>query len=240
MPESKEAKMKIGILGGIGPEATAEFYSRLVKGLQKTGKIRDNRDYPQIIINSIPAPELVGESITEADLALYIEGLIELDSFSPDFILMVCNTIHLFFEMLQKKIKTPLIDIRQEVKRELESRGIKKASVVGSPKTVSKGLYKFEGITYINPDNEELKQLSKAIFEYNKGSKKSISTVKDICIRCLKNNSEIILLACTEIAEMMKKEAIPKIDTIEFMVNAVIKRFIHLSAKTRIQVGSSP
>ncbi len=56
---------KIGILGGIGPEATGHFYLKLIKRLQETGRIKRNTDYPQIIINSIPAPELVDEKIQD-------------------------------------------------------------------------------------------------------------------------------------------------------------------------------
>ena len=118
-------KIKIGILGGIGPEATAEFYSKLIYTLQKEKLIKSNKDYPQIIINSIPAPELIYEKILKEDLKPYIEGLKELDKFNPDFIVMVCNTIHLYYERLQKEVKTPIIDLRKEVKEYLIKNKIK-------------------------------------------------------------------------------------------------------------------
>ena len=68
---------KIGILGGIGPEATGEFYNKLIKRLQERGLVKSNRDYPHIIINSIPAPELIYDKISDEDLNPYIKGLKE-------------------------------------------------------------------------------------------------------------------------------------------------------------------
>ena len=97
-------------MGGIGPEATGEFYLKLIHKLQEKKLIKSNKDFPQIIINSIPAPELIQNKISNKDLKQYINGLKELDKLKPDFIVMICNTIHLFYNNLQKYIKTPIID----------------------------------------------------------------------------------------------------------------------------------
>lgn len=70
---------KIGILGGIGPEATGGFYLKLISKFQEKKLIRSNRDFPQIIINSIPAPELIYEKVSIRDLRPYLQGLGELD-----------------------------------------------------------------------------------------------------------------------------------------------------------------
>ena len=87
---------KFGILGGIGPETSAIFYHGIISDLQKTGIINDNRDYPQIIINSIPAPELTGLNPPSCYIKPYIEGIKELLLHKPKFIVMACNTIHLY------------------------------------------------------------------------------------------------------------------------------------------------
>ncbi len=88
------------MLGGIGPEATGEFYSKLIRSLQEKKLIKNNKDFPHIIINSIPAHELISHKISDEELKPYIEGLKELDKFGVDFIVMVCNTIHLFYDEL--------------------------------------------------------------------------------------------------------------------------------------------
>ena len=111
--------IKIGVLGGIGPEATALFYKKLILQIQKELEIQSNTDFPQIIINSIPAPELVGNKIKEKELGPYVKGLKELDSMGPDFIIMVCNTIHLYLDYLQGHVKTPILNLREEIRKEL-------------------------------------------------------------------------------------------------------------------------
>src|SRR3989344_8151685 len=89
---SSSTSVKIGILGGIGPEATGEFYSKLIKELQKRKLIERNIDFPHIVINSIPASELVFDKIPDNDLKPYIEGLQFLDKSGADFILNAPET----------------------------------------------------------------------------------------------------------------------------------------------------
>lgn len=170
--------LRIGVLGGIGPEATAEFYTKLIRELQKSGFIKSNKDFPQIVINSVPAPELVYEKITDADLSFYLAGLRELDSFGVDFIVMVCNTIHLFYDNLQSQIKTPILDLRKMVENTIKERGINSVLVLGTPSTIDKGLYDFVGVTSIKPTKNETEQLSTAIFNFNNGTNKENQSKK--------------------------------------------------------------
>ena len=216
--------MKIGILGGIGPEATGKFYIKLIKALQYSGLIKSNRDFPQIIINSIPAPELIHEDISDQELIPYLQGLKELDSLNVDFIVMVCNTIHLFYDYLQNEIKTEIIDLRKELKKQLDEQNIKSALLIGTPNTIKRRLYKAKK-TY-SPNDKEIRELTKTIYLFNKGIEKDkqIIKVKNICNKYLDQGAKTVILGCTEFAVMLDKENLPKINTIEVLVDAVIKR----------------
>jgi aspartate racemase len=218
--------MKIGVLGGIGPEATGIFYNDLIKRLQDKKLIKNNKDFPQIIVNSIPAPELIFEEIKKEELEPYIKGLKELEKFGVDFIVMVCNTIHLYYDRLQKAIKTPILDVRKEVKKTLDEKGIKSTVIIGSPNAIKKGLYRFEGIKTYEPTSEEQKQLSEAIFNYNKGfeKEKQVEKVRQICKSHMKNGAETILLACTETALMLRDSDLPLIDSMNVLIETTIKK----------------
>jgi len=215
---------KIGILGGIGPEATGEFYLNLVSKFQKEGLIKSNKDFPPIIVNSIPAPELIYEEVSDKDLEPYIMGLKELEKFGADFIVMACNTIYLFYERLQKEIKVPILDLRKEMKQFLTKKNIKSVTVLGTPMTIKKELYKFENIKYFDLDKDELKLLTEAIFNFNKGFEKNkqIQTVKNIAKKYLDKGAELLILGCTELALMLKDENIPKINTMDVLVEAIL------------------
>ncbi len=216
---------RIGVLGGIGPESTREFYSSLIRIIQQRG-IKNNTNFPQIIINSIPAPELIYDNISEQDLKPYVKGLKELDNFGVNFIVMVCNTIHLFYDRLQKGTNTEILDLRKELKNILMRKNIKSITVLGTPSTIRKGLYKFEGIKSIDINNEEMKQLTNAIFNFNKGieEEKQIQTVKNISEKYLKTGSQVIILGCTELSLMLRIIEMPKIDTIELLAEATANR----------------
>jgi len=218
---------RIGVLGGIGPEATGEFYNKLIAKLQEKGLIKSNKDFPQIIINSVPAPELIYDEISDEELEDYIIGLRELDRFKVDFILMVCNTIHLYYDRLQKHIKTPLLDLRKEIRDTLLQENMKSVLVIGTPNTIKQGLYRFEGIKTFEPDENEMKTLTKAIFNFNKGVNKKLQVQKTrkICEKYLKKGANAVILGCTEFAVMLDKEDLPTINTIDVLVESVIKYF---------------
>lgn len=217
---------RVGVLGGIGPESTGEFYNKLISELQNRGLIKSNRDYPQIIVNSIPAPELIHETVSDEDLRAYRQGIEELDAQGVDFIVMVCNTIHFFYERLQKGIKTPILDLREEVRDALLEEGIKSITVIGTPTTIKKGLYRFEGIRSLDPSDEEIDCLSNAIFNFNKGIEREqqVQVSREICDKYLALGSERIVLGCTEFAVMLGAEDMPTLNTIVVLVDATIRR----------------
>jgi aspartate racemase len=231
--------VRIGVLGGIGPEATGEFYIKLIRRMQERKLVKSNKDYPQIIINSIPAPELPVEayniSISVKDMdPLYLDGLIELDEIGVDFIVMVCNTIHLFYDELQKSISTPILNLKEEMRKTLVSKGIKSVTVLGTPWTIKMGLYRFEGIKEIHPTEDEIKKVYSAIYNFNRGFDKQtqIETVRKICEKSLERGAEVVILGCTELAVMLNGENIPTINSIDVLVEATVNNFCHLRGKS--------
>ena len=216
--------VKIGILGGIGPEATGRFYLELFRGLQQSG-ISGNRSFPQVVVNSIPAPELVGGTISDAQLLPYRTGLKQLDDSGVDFIAMVCNTIHLYRNELQREIKTPIIDLRKEVRDALAKKGIKKAAVLGTRSTIEQGLYNFPEIEIIGILPQEISELENAIVLYNRGEDRNFQrqAVRGIAEKYLAKGAEAVVLGCTELAVMLEDADIPKIDTLDILVEATIK-----------------
>lgn len=219
---------RIGVLGGIGPEATGDFYNKLIRGLQEKGVIKTNRDFPQIVINSIPAPELIYDQISDEELLPYIDGLKELDRFGVDFIVMVCNTIHLYHDVLQKEIKTPILNLRVELERVVKKKGIKTAFIIGTPNTIKQGLYRFKDIKYLEPDENEIKQLTNAISSFNRGidKQKQIQKVRKICEKYLSEGAGTIILGCTEFAVMLGKENLPTMNTIDVLVEATARKLL--------------
>lgn len=222
--------IRIGILGGIGPEATGEFYLKLINEFQKQKLVKENTDFPQIIINSIPAPELIFSKIDNNMVIPYLTGLKELEKIGVDFIVMVCNTIHFFYEQLQKEIAIPIIDLRKEVIKSLLAQSSTTITVLGSSTTVKEGLYSHNSINCLNPTDFELETLGQAIFKFNQGIEKhkQIGIAKEIAEKYFNKGAQKIILGCTELSLMLEDSALPTIDTIDILVAAVINKYQNL------------
>lgn len=223
------SNLRIGVLGGIGPESTAVFYSKLIEKLQATGLIKSNTDFPQIIINSVPAPELISNN--HRAIKHYERGLKELDSFGIDFIVMVCNTVHLFLPRLQRCVKTRILDLREAVYKELKKRKVSRIAVLATENTIMQQLYEFDDLITIRLGTADIKALNDAIINFNIGKEKSRQqlTCERIAVRCYDKGAQLIVLGCTELAVMLEKCRIPSLNTIDVLVYAVISEY-----KTRV------
>lgn len=218
---------KIGLLGGIGPEATGIFYLRLIEMLQKRGMIKSNADFPQIIINSIPAPELVFSQTKEEDISPYVKGLIELDQNKPDFIVMVCNTIHAHHVELQSKVRAPIIDLKEEFARYVAKNKINSMLLLATPTTIRSNLFKIPGIKSYFPNEQELKVVSETIFNFNSGVEKDkqAARLEEIASKySAGQGAEVVVLGCTEISLMLKSTKLRTLDTMDLLLEAVIDR----------------
>lgn len=167
---------------------------------------------------------MIYDAISDKDLDLYIKGLKELESLDVDFIVVVCNTIHLFYDKLQKSVNIPIIDLRKEVKKSLNK--YNSALIIGTSNTIKKGLYRFHGIKLFEPSENEINRLNECIFNFNRGINKKLQArkVKDICQKYLKKGAQVVILGCTEFAVMLSQANFPKINTIDVLINSTIEK----------------
>jgi len=223
--------VRIGVLGGIGPEATGTFYLKLMKRLQELGCVSRNGKYPQVIVNSVPAREFPDRvdrraSIDEID-PLYARGLEELDAVGVDFISMVCNTVHIFHRELQARVKAPIINLREEVRRELVRRDIRRYVVLGTRWTVELGLYEFRDLQPLSMDPADAGIIHRAIYEFNLG-RNVADDVEHVAGKYLGAGAQAVVLGCTEVALMLSGRGLPAVDTMDVLVDATVDEFCAL------------
>lgn len=213
----------IGILGGIGPESTGDFYVRLIRRFQEVAQPKDNTDYPRIIINSIPAPFISSVADSER-LKYYFTGLQQLEKAGAEVIVLACNTTYAFLDVLQKEVGVPILDLPAAMQRHMESSGIQKVTVLATPMTLAHGLYTFPGFTYHPATSEEIAELEQAILNFNTGQdkQKQIAYVDDL-VRAYTTLSDVIILGCTEVAFMMKDAAHPTLDPMDILIEETLK-----------------
>lgn len=145
-----------GIVGGIAPESTIQYY-RLMVDLYRE-KISDG-SYPPILINSIDMTrmlDLIGKGELPA-VTDYLLGEVEkLADGGADFAFLASNTPHIVFKALQARSPLPLISIVEAARDAVQAQGLKKVGLFGTRFTMEGGFYTeaFEaaGITIVTPD----------------------------------------------------------------------------------------
>ena len=147
----------VGIVGGLGPESTIDYYRKLIEAWQKHHPGRQ----PSIVIDSLDVQtglRLAGgdrEGLTE-----YLAASIQrLAGASVDFVAMSANTPHLVFDELAARSPVPMLSIVVTCATEARRLGLKRLGLLGTRFTMEAGFYprEFEkhGITVVSPSAEE-------------------------------------------------------------------------------------
>jgi aspartate racemase len=149
----------VGIIGGVAPESTIEYY-RLLIALYREKK-RDG-SYPPILINSIDMKKML-DFITAKDLAgvtKYLLGEVKkLEKAGADFGLMASNTPHIVFEDIRRQSPIPLISIVEAACEAAHASGLRKVGLFGTRFTMQGRFYpevfSRQGIALIAPGSED-------------------------------------------------------------------------------------
>jgi len=198
----------------------------LIKKFIEINHPKDNIEYPHIIINSIPAPELTLNPGTAQILVPYSYGLRLLEKSGSDIIAIICNTAYVYLDILQGETAVPIINLRTEVEKYLNTLHAKTVTVIGTPYTITTGLYKFNGLHYNEMSKPELKDLSRAISQYNLGiDTKEQEIFTQRLVHKYAKVSDVIILGCSEVALMTKGLAINAVDPMEVLANAVLREY---------------
>jgi aspartate racemase len=129
----------VGIVGGIAPDSTIEYYRQIIALYRK-----HSPDNPEIIINSINLQRMIRliEANELAAMADYLSSAIEkLASAGADFALLASNTPHLVFDELRARSPLPLISIVEEACAEAERLGLRRIGLFGTRFTMNARFY---------------------------------------------------------------------------------------------------
>jgi len=204
----------IGILGGMGPEASIDLYQRIIKLSQEKYNAIQDTDYPPIIINSIGLDGFDETGITDLEKVknqLINEALI-LEKAGADFIVMPCNTTHVFHEEIQGKLKIPFLNLVEKTANRVSEKFV---GILSSESTKTFGLYKNpiirSGKRVLETTDQEQSKINQAVASAMSGKdidmqKKVISSILN---RMISDGAKSIILGCTEIPLIIKQQDTP-------------------------------
>ena len=227
----------VGIIGGIGPQSTVEYYRSIVKSYREQ---EQDGSYPSILINSIDLTRMLG-LIGENRLAEVTEYLVHevqrRAQAGADFGLLAANTPHIVFDDIRRQSLIPLISIVKVTCEEAQSLGLKKVCIFGTRFTMGQRFYpdvfSKAGIALVAPEPDEqdyidekyLNELVNGIFLPK--TRKRLLMIVDRIIE--QQGIDGLILGGTELPLILKEteyKGIPFLDTTRIHVKYIVTELL--------------
>jgi len=221
----------IGILGGMGPEATADLFYRIIKATPA----KKDQDHLRVIIDNNPKiPDRTEAILTNigSPLSEIIKTARNLERAGADFVVMPCITAHCYFEDVKKSIGIPILNMIELTAVIISKRfpKLRKAGIIATTGTVKTKIYdralETIGVEVIYPPSDLQNLVMEAIYDciksghHRKGKTILINVGKFLAQR----GSDMIISGCTEASLVLKKGAlaIPIIDPLQILSEAAV------------------
>lgn len=216
----------------MGPSASAYLYQLLIQKARTEYQAKDNHEYPEIVIHSIPVPDFLSDMST-ADYALgMLEKRVEqLNGLEPIAFGMACNTAHIYFEKLRMKAKAPFISMIHETALAVKQKGLKKIGLLASPSTLKYQLYQRElealQIEVIVPNTQQEDVIVGVIYDIIHGNLETTQQrLLKVSDELMKSGAEAIILGCTELPLVFPQEyQIPSVSSLDILAEALLKKY---------------
>jgi aspartate racemase len=232
--------MKIGMVGGIGPESTVDYYRRIIALYQKSIS-RD--DYPEIVIDSINMTamlKLVAAQDLDALTGMLANAIDSLYRAGARLAFIASNTPHIVFERVERLSPIPIVSIVEAARSEAEKQGLKRVGLLGTLFTMQSNYYQAEfdksGIMMAVPSEAEQQYVQQKLFsEIEQGLflEETHSGLLQIVERLIGDKAiDGVVLGCTELPLILTRDefGIPFLNTTEIHVQRIMERYLELSS----------
>lgn len=225
---------KAGMVGGLGPESTVEYYQSFIKKYQE--EIGSKQELPELFINSINMYNIFRfiSDGKKQDLIDYVAGAAEkLEEVGADFAVISANTPHIVFDEVRSRVNIPMISIVQATYDKACEMGLGKVGLLGTKFTMEHDFFKkpFQQSQkeIIVPDEEDQQFIhQKIVDELENGivkqeTKESFLTIINRLIE--KEELDGIILGCTELPMILQDRDIniPFLNTTDIHVDKMIE-----------------
>ena len=227
----------VGIIGGIGPESTIDYYRSMIAVYRQESTDGSN---PSIIINSVNMQKVLAmfEASKFGEVAEYLAPELQrLAEAGADFGLLAANTPHIVFDEIQRRSPIPLISIVQATCDAAKARGLKRLGLFGTRFTMRGRFYpdvfSKEGIALSVPEPDEqdyihdkyMNELVKGIFlpETRAGLLAIVDRLAE------REKIDGVILGGTELPLILRDaehHGIPFLDTTQIHVRAAVARLL--------------
>lgn len=227
----------IGIIGGIGPESTANYYKQIISVFNT--KYADIA-YPEIIIYSANMNELMAfikarqwQKLSE----WLLEKISSIHNAGAEFAAIASNTPHIVFDEIQTKSPIPLLSIVESTCAKVQNMKLENIGLMGTKLTMEADFYKnpfiSKGISVVVPHEKEQQYIHDKLFSeielgiFKESTKNGLLAIAKRMVE--QDEIDSLILGCTELPLILteKKFGIPFLNTTSIHCESIVSYFIN-------------
>lgn len=224
----------IGIIGGLGPQATIDFEQQVHYAAQQYLQQFENRGYPPMLTYFLRDPPFklnhdgtIPSVLTPHSHLLEVAKMLATNA---DFLVIPSNTPHIFIDEIEKAAGKKVLNMISITIEEIKRRNHRKVGIIAIGHTFRRGLYQkpleelripWEGI-----DEKTSKRLDKAIFAVMEGRNTQEDAViaREAVEDLRRKKTDGIILGCSELPLLLKSDVKAKdiINPTELLAKAAV------------------
>ncbi len=199
----------LGVLGGMGPLATAYFMETLVRVTSVTS---DQEHVPAVVINDPTIPDRTAAIIDDgpSPVTHLRNNTRRLERAGTDLLAMPCNSAHYFLDDVRAATSLPALDMIDATVDTLAASGVSTVGLLATSGAIAAGLYQdplaSEGIDVVTPTAEE--PIMDAIYAIKRGHLEQPAVDGErVAAELQANGAEVVIIGCTELSIVLDESA---------------------------------
>ena len=219
-------KPLLGVIGGIGTQATACFYEKL-HGMQS---VAAEQEYLDVLLYSMPSmPDrtafITGQS-SVSPLGSLLHAARTLESAGASALAMACITSHYFYDDLARAVDVPFLSLPQESALFAQERGFGKVGLLATDGTIRgrvlHNAFEERGIDVVLPLDGYQADLMTLIYDVKRGAAVASEMLTDMVAGLRGNGADAVVLGCTELC-VVAAESPDVINTLDVLAMAALR-----------------
>lgn len=223
------SKKTLGIVGGMGPLATAEFFYEVVN----LTRASCDADHIHVIMDSDPSIPNRSDAVlgnSAACISAIRNSVRKLEQAGADVLVMPCNTAHAFFDEIADVTGLPFLNMVKLTCAKVAESPIRKVGLLATDGTLKSGIYQNElakyGIETIFPSEEGQHEVMGLIYDGIKAGKiYYVDRFRDELEKMSAQGAGMFILGCTELPIAFEHYGIDfhYIDTAKVLARAAVE-----------------
>ena len=221
---------KLGVIGGMGPQATIMFYQLVV---DKTHAMTDQDHIETVIVSDTAMPDRTAAILsgqTEEIISRMRLDAKNLEQLGCTVIVVTCNTAHYFLNQIKGDVSIPIIDMVHETVRHLAEQGKNNPVILATDGTVQSGLYQdaciAHGMTpHILPAKEQAIAMSIIYDQIKAGEQGDPALFHQIEQAIAHMGCDCAIIACTELSVYRINHKLPSfyVDAMDVLAEQAVR-----------------